>query len=72
MPAMTPIKEIWVVDCLIYALDYADHLNPIGNATSATDAVTMAAALGKFHKRKVFTLNVDHRMMVLYQMEERG
>lgn len=64
MVAMTPIKEIWVIDTLIFALDYAGQLNPLASGPSPKETLIMAGALNEYHKRKAFVLSTDHRMMV--------
>lgn len=61
---MTPIKEIWVIDTVVFALDYADKLNFMTGAVDQQTALTIGMKLGEHHNKEVYALKPALRRMV--------
>jgi len=61
---VTPIKEIWVVEHTVFALDYADKLNFMAQCTDEKTALRVAILLSGYHGKEVFAFKPSMRRMV--------
>lgn len=61
---MIPIKEIWVVEHTVFALDYADKLNFIAQCADEKTALRVAILLSGHHGKEVFAFKPSMRRMV--------
>ena len=61
---MTPIKEIWVILDVVFALDYTDHLNFMAGCGDPDNAHAVGVALGLAHSKEVYSFKPALRRMV--------
>lgn len=76
MVAMTPIKEILVVDQTVFYVDHVGHLNFAANTGSRSEALVVASSLANHHRLQdsIYALDVeDHEVIkVAWDMASRG
>jgi hypothetical protein len=61
---VTPIKEIWVIEHTVFALDYADQLNFMAQCADHQSALVVGILLSQRHGKQVFAFKPSMRRMV--------
>lgn len=61
---MTPIKEIWVLEHTVFALDYSDKLNFMAQCADEQTALLIGMKLGLHHGKHTFAFKPSMRRMV--------
>lgn len=74
MAAMTPIKDILIIEDAIFYVDYAGKLAPAASVGNKGEAVIVAQALARWHKKtdSVYMLNPESRMVLKLPVDKDG